>query len=167
MGELNQGLIHITELDDRGKSAVRADLNLSFDPWSASLTRAQEGEVTLGLWKRELRKRQQYVPDYPEDKATYIRITHSANIKISMRALDLFNISTERWNYEERANDLHNEFDKFQLRNHMRGVACYRKILNDPKMAAFERCVPLEIYCEEIAKILPVLDPHISHAITQ
>jgi hypothetical protein len=53
-------------MNEQGKRAVRADLGLSFDPWDLHITRSEQRLVILGLWKREVRKFQRYVPDYSE-----------------------------------------------------------------------------------------------------
>jgi hypothetical protein len=51
----------VRELDEEGKTAIRAYLNVDFDPWGENLTPIQQGQVTLSLWKLELRKRERYV----------------------------------------------------------------------------------------------------------
>jgi hypothetical protein len=84
----------IRELDDDNKAAIRAYLNVDFDPWGSNLSAFQQGQVTIGgLWKLELRKRERYVPDYPEDKATHFHITHETNLKTCVKAMDLFGYS--------------------------------------------------------------------------
>ncbi len=62
------------ELDEDGKVAIRAYLNVDFDPWGENLTEFQQGQVTIGLWKLELRKKERYVPDYLDEKATHFQI---------------------------------------------------------------------------------------------
>jgi hypothetical protein len=95
-------------------------------------------DVTVGLWKMELREKGRYVPDYPEAKASYYKIFHESNLKISMKASEVFN---------QMVKDLHDDYYKHQLRNHIpRVIGDYKMILNDPKMAAFSRCVPVDLY---------------------
>jgi hypothetical protein len=45
----------VRELDEEGKSAIRAYLNVDFDPWGENLTAIQQGQVTLSLWKHPFR----------------------------------------------------------------------------------------------------------------
>ncbi len=91
-----QRQITVRELDEDGKAAITAYLNVDFDPWGENLTAFQQGQVTIGLWKLELRKRERYVPDYPEGKAQHFHITHEVNMKICIRAMDLFAKITDR-----------------------------------------------------------------------
>ncbi len=150
----------IRELDEDGKAAIRAYLNVDFDPWGANLTAFQQGQVTIGLWKLELRKRERYVPDYPEDKAFHFHITHEANMKICVRAMDLFGKLTDRWDYNRCLHESQDDFEKFHLRNHIpRVVSNYWVILNEPRLAAFQRCIPLRHFYDESAQNTPGFQP--------
>ncbi len=150
----------IRELDDDEKAAIRAYLNVDFDPWGANLTAFQQGQVTIGLWKLELRKRERYFPDYPEGKAQHFHITHEANMKICVRAMDLFAKLTDRWDYNRCLHESQDDFEKFHLRNHIpRVVSNYWVILNEPRLAAFQRCIPLRHYYDEIAQDSPGFQP--------
>jgi hypothetical protein len=121
-------------MSEQGKRAVRADLDLSFDPWDPNLTRWEQRLVILGLWKREVRKFQRYVPDYSDDKAASHRISHDGKIRVGVRATKDFVRIANSWSYEEGVNDLHDEYHKYHLRNYIpRVVGEYRKILNSPK----------------------------------
>ncbi len=143
-------------MNELGKRAVRADLGLNFDPWDPDLTRWQQRLVTLGLWKREVRKSQRYVPDYSDDKAAGHRISHDGNIRVGVRATKDFVRMANSWSYEDGVNDLHDEYHKYHLRNYIpRVVGEYKKILNSPKMAAYTRCIPVDCYYEEILKDTP------------
>jgi hypothetical protein len=143
-------------MNELGKRAVRADLALNFDPWDPDLTRWQQRLVILGLWKREVRKAQRYVPDYSDDKAAGHRISHDGNIRVGVRATKDFVRIANSWSYEDGVNDLHDEYHKYHLRNYIpRVVGEYRKILNSPKMAAYTRCIPVDCYYEEILKDTP------------
>ena len=143
-------------MNEQGKRAVRADLGLNFDPWDPNLTRWQQRLVILGLWKREVRKFQRYVPDYSDDKAAGHRISHDGNIRVGVRATKDFVRIANSWSYEDGVNDLHDEYHKYHLRNYIpRVVGEYKKILNSPKMAAYTRCIPVDCYYEEILKDSP------------
>ncbi len=95
-----------------------------------------------------MRKNKRYAPDYSDVKASHHRITHDGNLKVGMSAIKDFGIRSRNWNYEERPKeDLHDEFYKYHLRNYIpRVVAYYRRILNDPKMTAYTRCIPVDHY---------------------
>ena len=152
----HEHLSRVVEMNEQGKRAVRADLGLDFDPWDPNLTRWQQRLVMLGLWKREVRKCQRYVPDYSDDKAAGHRISHDGNIRIGVRATKDFVRISNSWSYEEGVNDLHDEYHKYHLRNYIpRVVGEYKKILNSPKMAAYTRCIPVDCYYEEILKDTP------------
>ena len=152
----HEHLSRVVEMNEHGKRAVRADLGLNFDPWDPDLTRWQQRLVTLGLWKREVRKAQRYVPDYSDDKAAGHRISHDGNIRVGVRATKDFVRISNSWSYEEGVNDLHDEYHKYHLRNYIpRVVGEYKKILNSPKMAAYTRCIPVDSYYGEILKDTP------------
>jgi hypothetical protein len=144
------------ELDEEGKAAIRSYLNVYFDPWGENLTEHQQGQVTIGLWKLELRKKERYVPEYPDEKATHFHITHSSNMRVCLRAMDLFSKITDRRSYDQCLHESQDDFEKFHLRNHIpRIISSYWAILNAPKMAAFQRCIPLRHYYDEIAQDSP------------
>jgi FtsZ-binding cell division protein ZapB len=144
------------ELDEEGKAAIRSYLNVDFDPWGENLTEHQRGQVTIGLWKLELRKKERYVPEYPDEKATHFHITHSSNMRVCLRAMDLFARITDRGSYDQCLHESQDDFEKFHLRNHIpRIISSYWAILNAPKMAAFQRCIPLRHYYDEIAQDSP------------
>jgi FtsZ-binding cell division protein ZapB len=54
----------IKEPSDGEKEELRKELGLSYSPWNSNLSKDQLADVTLALWKRELRRRARYVPDY-------------------------------------------------------------------------------------------------------
>jgi hypothetical protein len=127
------------------KAAVRADLDLSFDPWDPQLTRWQQRLVILALWKREVRRFQRYVPDYFDNKAAGHRISHDGNIRVGMRALKDFVHISHNWSYEEGISDLHDEYHNYHLRNYIpRVLGEYWKNLNSSKLAAYTRCIPVD-----------------------
>jgi hypothetical protein len=152
----HEHLSRVVEMNEQGKRAVRADLDLSFDPWDHQLTRWQQRLVILALWKREVRRFQRYVPDYSDNKAAGHRISHDGNIRVGMRALKGFVHISNNWSYEEGISDLHDEYHKYHLRNYIpRVVGEYRRILNSPKLAAYTRCIPVDCYYEEILRDTP------------
>jgi hypothetical protein len=146
----------MNELDEDGKVAIRAYLNVDFDSWGENLTEFQQGQVTIGLWKLELRKRERYVPDYSDEKATHFHISHASNMRVCIRAMDLFARITDRGSYDRCLHESQDDFEKFHLRNHVpRIISSYWAILNAPKMAAFQRCIPLRHYYDEIVQDSP------------
>ncbi len=152
----HEHLSRIVEMNEQGKRAVRADPGLNFDPWDPNLTRWQQRLVILGLWKKEVRKFQRYVPDYSDDKAASHRISHDGNIRVGVRATKDFVRIANSWSYEDGVNNLHDEYHKYPLRNYIpRVVGEYRKILNSPKLAAYTRCIPVDCYYKEILKDTP------------
>jgi hypothetical protein len=156
----HEHLSRIADMDEPGRRAVRADLDLNFDPWDPQISRWQQRLVMLALWKREVRRNQRYVPDYTDDKAASHRISHDGNIKVGMRAVKDFVNRSQNWNYEEGTRDLHDDFHKYHLRNYIpRVVGEYRKILNSPRMAAYTRCIPVDCYYEEILRDPPGFKP--------
>ncbi len=61
-----------------------------------------------------------------------------------MRATKDFGRIANSWSYEDGVNDLHDEYHKYHLRNYIpRVVSEYKKILNNPKLAAYTRCIPI------------------------
>jgi hypothetical protein len=93
-------LSRVTEMDEQGKRAVRAELNLNIDPWDPQISRWGQRLVTLALWKREVRGYQRYVPDYSDRKAATHRTSHDANIIVGLTAYkDFAQISLE-WTYQ-------------------------------------------------------------------
>ncbi len=56
------------KINDRRKEKFKRDYNLDFDPWAPGLTIEDEAEVTLKIWKEQVRKSSRYVPDYHENK---------------------------------------------------------------------------------------------------
>jgi len=129
---------------------------MSFDPWDPEISRQGERLVTLALWKRELRYNKRYLPDYSDQKADYHRTSHDGNIKVGMKAFKDFFHKSQEWTYQQGVNDLHDDFHKYHLRNHIpRVVGDYWKILNNPKMAAYTRCIPVDCYYEEVLRDTP------------
>jgi hypothetical protein len=149
-------LSRVVEMSDQGKSAIRADLGMNFDPWDPRITQQGERLVTLALWKREVHSNQRYVPDYSDQKAEYHRTSHDGNIKVGMKAFRDFFQKPQEWTYQEGVNHLHEDFHKYHLRNHIpRVVGEHWKILNNPKSAAYMRCIPVDCYYEEILRDTP------------
>jgi hypothetical protein len=75
---------------------------------------------------------------------------------------------SQEWTYQEGVGDLHDKFHKYHLRNHIpRVLGDYWKILNNPKMAAYMRCVPVDCYYEELLRDTPGFNqqalPHSSY----
>jgi hypothetical protein len=142
------------EVSDRRKERFKRDYDLDFDPWGPGLTMEDEAEVTLKIWKTEVRRSSRYVPDYRDDKLTRHHITHDGNIKVGVKTRDDFNRSTTTWGYYQKVEEQHEGFCKFQQRNNI--VTNHWTILNDPPRAAFERCIPVSLYYLEICKDSPV-----------
>ncbi len=82
------------EVSDMRKEKFKRDYDLDFDPWGPGLTMEDEAEVTLKMWKTEVRRSYRYVPDYRDDKLTRYHITHDGNIKVGVKAREDFNRST-------------------------------------------------------------------------
>ena len=77
-------------------------------------------------------------------------------MKVCLRAMDLFHRITDRRSYDQCLHESQDDFEKFHLRNHIpRIISSYWAILNAPKMAAFQRCIPLRHYYDEIAQDSP------------
>jgi hypothetical protein len=149
-------LSRVYEMSDREKRRVRDDLGMSFDPWDPDISRQGERLVTLALWKRELRYNKRYLPDYSDQKADYHRTSHDGNIRVDMKAFKDFFHRSQEWTYQEGVNDLHDDFHNYHLRNHIpRVVDDYRKISNNPKMAAYTRRIPVDCYYEEVLRDTP------------
>jgi hypothetical protein len=143
-------------MSDREKRKVRDDLGMSFDPWDPEISRQGERLVTLALWKRELRYNKRYLPEYSNQKLDYHRTSHDGNIKVGMKAFKDFYHKSQEWTYQQGVNDLHDDFHKYHLRNHIpRVVGDYWKILNNPKMASYMRCIPVDCYYEEVLRDTP------------
>ena len=67
-------------------------------------------------------------------------------------------VETEQRNkhFIDAQNESQDDFEKFHLRNHVpRIISSYWAILNAPKMAAFQRCIPLRHYYDEIVQDSP------------
>jgi hypothetical protein len=79
------------EISDRHKERFKRDYGLDFDPWGPGLTMEDEAEVTLKMWKTEVRRSSRY------------HITHDGNIKVGVKARDDFNRSTITWGYHQTA----------------------------------------------------------------
>jgi hypothetical protein len=96
------------------------------------------------MWKMERRRSSRYLPDYSgADKLTRYHITHEGNIKVGVKARVDFNRSTTTWDYMQKVENQHEGYIKFQQGNYIpRVVSNYWRILNDPPLAAFERCIP-------------------------
>ena len=144
------------EISDRRKERFKKDYNLDFDPWGPGLTMEDEAEVTLKMWKTEVKRSSRYVPDYCESKLAKHHITHDGNIKVGVKARDDFHRSTTTWGYHRKVEEQHEGYCKFQQRNYIpRTVNNYWTILNDPPRAAYERCIPVSLYYLEICKDSP------------
>jgi hypothetical protein len=150
-------LSRVVEMNEQRKRALRAELNISFDPWDPQISRWNQRLVTLALWKREVRGYQRYVPDYSDRKAAIHRTSHDANIKVGLTAFkDFAQLSRDYYSYQEAVKHLHDDFHKYHLRNYIpRVVGDYWKILNDPKMSCYTRCVPVDAYYEEVLRDTP------------
>ena len=71
-GRSHKGWRYKKEPSAEDKERLRKELGFEYSPWDNNLDRDQQADVTLALWKRELRKRGRYVPDYgPEKLRTY------------------------------------------------------------------------------------------------
>jgi hypothetical protein len=132
------------EISDRRKKKFKRDLDLDFDPWSARLAAEDEAEVTLTMRKAEVKRSFRYdVPDYLDDKLTRYRIMHDGNIKVGVKARDDFNRSTTTWSYNQKVEDQHEGYIKFQQRNYIpRVVSNYWRILNDPPLCSVRKVHP-------------------------
>jgi hypothetical protein len=138
------------EINDRRKEKFKRDYDLDFDPWGPGLTIEDEAEVTLKMWKAQVRKGSTYVPDYHESKLQKYSITHEGNIKVGVKAKEDFNRSTVSFTYFQRVEERHEGYIMFQRRNYIpRTVTNYWRILNDPPLAALERCVPVSLSGEK------------------
>jgi hypothetical protein len=74
--------------------------------------------------------------------------------------MDLFGKLTDRWGYERCVVEPQDDFEKFHLRNHIpRVVTSYWIILNEPRMTAFQRCIPFRHYYDGIAQDSPGFQP--------
>ncbi len=81
-------------------------------------------------------------------------------MKICIRAMDLFGKLTDRWDYNRCLHESQDDIEKFHLRNHIPRVASdYWVILNEPRLAAFQRCIPLRHFYDEIAQDSPGFQP--------
>jgi hypothetical protein len=113
-------LSRVVEMNEQGKRAVRADLDLDFDPWDPQISRWEKRLVILALWKREVRRYQRYVPDYSDQKTVSHRTSHDGDIRVGMRTVKDFVHRSQNWSYEEGTSDLHDEFHKYHLRNYVK-----------------------------------------------
>jgi hypothetical protein len=144
------------EISDRRKEKFKRDYDLDFDPWGPGLTIEDEAEATLKMWKAQVRKGSRYVPDYHESKLQRYSITHEGNIKVGVRAKEDFNRSTATFTYFQKVEERHEGYIMFQRRNYIpRRITNYWRILNDPPLAALERCVPVSHYYSEICEDSP------------
>jgi hypothetical protein len=144
------------EISDRWKEKFKRDYDLDFDHWGPGLTIEDEAEVTLKMWKAEVRRSSRYVPDYHESKLQRYNLTHDGNIKVGVKARDEFNRTTTTLTYFQKVEERHEGYIKFQQRNYIpRIVSKYWRILNDPPLAAFERCIPISLYYWEICRDSP------------
>jgi len=149
-------LSRVVEMDEQRKRSLRAELNMSFDPWDPQISRGNQRLVTLALWKREVRGHQRYVPDYSDHKASIHHTSHGANLKVGLTAFKDFAQLTLNYSYQEAVKHLHDDFHKYHIRNYIpRVVGDYWKILNDPKMSCYTRCVPVDAYYEEVLRDTP------------
>jgi hypothetical protein len=97
-----------------------------------------------------------YVPDYHESKLQRYSITHESNIKVGVKAKESFIRSTASFTYHQKVEERHVGYVMFQRRNYIPGtVTNYWRILNDPPLAALERCIPVSLYYAEIYKDSP------------
>jgi hypothetical protein len=144
------------EISDRRKEKFKRDYDLDFDPWGPGLTIEDEAEVTLKLWKAQVRLGSRYFPDYHESKLQRYNITHEGNIKVGVKAKENFNLTTASCTYHQKVEERHVGYVMFQKRNYIPGtVTNYWRILNDPPLAALERCVPVSLYYAEVCKDSP------------
>ncbi len=129
---------------------------MSFEPWDPQISRWNQSLVILALWKREVRGYKRYVPDYSDRKAAIHHTSHDANIKVGLTAFKDFAPLSRDYSYQEAVKHLHDDFHKYHLRNYIpRVVGDYWKILNDPKMSCYTRCVPADAYYEEVLRDTP------------
>ena len=151
------------------KEKLRKELGLSYSPWESDLDMDRQAEVTLALWKRELRKRDRYVPDYEPEKLKNYGIVHERNIRFSMQAYAQFRCQDKNLGIKAWTEDKHGEYQPHQNRNHIpRTVGEYKSIINDPESAAFVRCIPVDYYYYQVASDTPGFvafqtDHHKSH----
>jgi hypothetical protein len=139
------------EISDRRKEKFKRDYDLDFDPWGPGLTIEDEAEVTLKMWKAQVRKGSRYVPDYHESKLQRYSITHEGNIKVGVKAKEDFSRSTAAFTYFQKVEERHEGYVMFQRRNYIpRTITNYWRILNDPPLAALERCVPVSLHYSEV-----------------
>ena len=144
------------EPSDEDKEKLRKELGFEYNLWDSTLDRDQQAAVTLALWKRELRKRGRYVPDYGPEKLKAYGIEHDRNIKFSMKAYEHFRSLDRNLGYNAWTEDMHNEYDRHQNRNHVpRSIKRYIDIVNDPDCAAFVRCIPVDYYYYQVASDTP------------
>ena len=137
---------------DEDKERLRIELGLNYSPWERNLDRDKQAEVTLALWRRELRKIDRYVPDYGPEKLKSYNIEHERNIKFSMKAYERFRGQERYRSYTEWTEDRHDEYQPHQNRNHIpKTVGEYLDIINDPESAAFVRCIPIDYYYYQVA----------------
>jgi hypothetical protein len=116
------------------------------------------------MWKIEVRNNSRYLPDYPDDKLSFYNITHEGNIKVGVKAIEDFQRSTTTCNLEQRVGEQHERFLKFQMWNCItRVISDHKRILNDGRLTAFERCIPVGLYYREICRD----SPHIRETIHQ
>ena len=154
---------------DEDKEKLRKELGLSYSPWESDLDMDRQAEVTLALWKRELRKRDRYVPDYEPEKLKNYGIEHERNIRFSMQAYAQFRCQDKNLGITAWTEDKHGEYQPHQNRNHIpRTVGEYKSIINDPESAAFVRCIPVDYYYYQVASDTPGFvafqtDHHKSH----
>ncbi len=149
-------LSRVIEMDEQGKRALRAELNMCIDPWDPQISRWNQRLVTLALWKREVRGYQRYIPDYSDRKAATYHTSHDANIKVGLTAYKDFAQVSQELTYMEAVKHLHDDFHKYHLRNYIpRIVGDYWKIINDPQMSCHQRCIPVNTYYEEILRDTP------------
>ncbi len=112
-----------------------------------------------------MRYNKRYFPDYSDQKADYHRTSHDGNIKVGMKALRDFFQRSQEWTYQEGVSDLHDDFHKYHLPNHIpRVVGDYWKILNEPKSAAYMRCIPVDYYYEEVLRDTPGFKQALPHS---
>jgi hypothetical protein len=105
-------------MDEQGKRAVRAELNLDIDPWDPQISRWGQRLVTLALWKREVRGYQRYVPDYSDRKAAIHRTSHNVNIRVGLTAFKDFAQLSQEWTYQVAVKHSHDDFNKSSAELH-------------------------------------------------
>jgi hypothetical protein len=73
-----------------------------------------------------------------------------------VKAKEDFIRSTASFTYHQKVEERHEGYVMFQRRNYIPGtVTNYWRILNDPPLAALERCIPVSLYYAEICKDSP------------